>query len=867
MAPCANHTATLLPNGKVLIAGGFSNNVSLASAELFDPATGTCTNTGSMMVGRANHTATLLTNGKVLVAGGQNIATGTILSDAELYDPTTGAWSITGTLDVPRYAHTATLLEDGTVLVAGGGSTNAAGADITDSAELYYPATGAWSEVSSMNTARASHTATLLPNGQVLVAAGVGSNFTELASAEIYDPVSATWTTTNSLNTARASHTATLLRNGQVLVAGGFQSSVEVFDPASGIWTTTNSMNTGRQYHTATLLPDGNVLVAGGITYEPPPDGYFLPTNSAELYNTATGTWTNAAFLNIARESHVATLLPGGKVLVTGGYGTNGPVAITETYDSTVNPATGAWSNTASMQTGRDDFTMTLLPNGKVLAVGGGDFSGNFFSSAELYDPPTQTWTNTGAMNETRSDFTATLLPNGKVLVAGGFSTVTSFGLSSAELYDPSSGQWTETTPMIAARRDQTATLLRNGKVLVAGGNAEGGPTSEIYDPATTSWTATGEMIYPGAPALGVLLANGKVLVMTDGGGITPTALSAELYDPATGEWVGAGSTTVADQDFAAATLLSDGKVLLIGEDANHLPIATVYDPTTGTWAIVAPPESLYEGPTATLLPNGKVLVAGLNFNSSSSNTTVFDPAINQWMDTGMLNEIRDNQAAVLLPDGRVLVAGGEGFPNGQGTNLTSAELYDSGLGFSNVYRPQITYVTSLLNLGGNLTINGIGFQGVSEASGGDTQNSSTAYPLVQLRNIESQETTFLLTTNWGANSFTSLPVWNFPPGYALATVFVNGIQSTSSIVNISVPVPVMTSLTGAGMGSNGAFQFCFTNSPGAILGILASTNLSLPLSNWTALGGVTEVSPGQFQFADPRATNNGQAFYQLFAP
>ena len=136
----------------------------------------------------------------------------------------------------------------------------------------------------------------------------------------------------------------------------------------------------------------------------------------------------------------------------------------------------------------------------------------------------------------------------------------------------------------------------------------------------------------------------------------------------------------------------------------------------------------------------------------------------------------------------------------------------------------------------------------------------------MQLRSIESGQTVFLSSTNWSTNSFTSLPVWNFPPGYALATVFVNGIQSTSSIVNISVPNPAVTTLSGAQM-TNGSFQLNFTNNVGALFGVLATTNLSLPLTNWTTLGGVMEIAPGRFQFTDPQATNNPQSFYQIFSP
>ena len=193
--------------------------------------------------------------------------------------------------------------------------------------------------------------------------------------------------------------------------------------------------------------------------------------------------------------------------------------------------------------------------------------------------------------------------------------------------------------------------------------------------------------------------------------------------------------------------------------------------------------------------------------------------------------------------------------------------MYDVGLGYSNSWQPQITSLASPLKLGDNLVITGAQFRGIAEGSSGNSQDSSADYPLVQLRSLESGQMVFLPSTNWSTNSFTSLPVWNFPPGYALATVFVNGIQSTSSIVNISVPIPTAPALAGAVILTNGAFSFAFTNSVGALFGVLATTNLSLAQTNWTAVGGATEIAPGQFQFSDPQTTNNPQRFYQIYSP
>jgi WD40 repeat protein len=208
----------------------------------------------------------LLRNGKVLVVGGYN---GGPLSTAELYDPDMGMWNLTGPLNTARYSHTATLLPNGKVLVAGGAIDNSSNATAT--AELYDPDTGMWTTTMDMGMGneREDHTATLLPNGKVLVAGGSPDGSSYLNTAELYDPAglpNGTWTATGSLTTARGFHTATLLPNGKVLVrggAGGFNSA-ELYDPASRTWiATTNGLTTERFEHTATLLPNGKVLVAG----------------------------------------------------------------------------------------------------------------------------------------------------------------------------------------------------------------------------------------------------------------------------------------------------------------------------------------------------------------------------------------------------------------------------------------------------------------------------------------------------------------------------------------------------------------------------------------------------------------------------
>ncbi|NDD39493.1 MAG: hypothetical protein EB082_13995 [Verrucomicrobia bacterium] len=333
-----HHAATLLPNGFVLVAGGYQSD-QIASAELFNPLTGTWTNTGSMAHTRFVHTTTLLTNGMVLVAGGYG--GGSYLSSAELFNPATGTWTPTGSLSGPRYDHTATLLPNGKVLVAGGNN----GSTMLSSTELYDPVAGTWTTTGSLITARVSSTATLLTNGLVLIVGGrTADNSASFSSAEIFNPALGTWAATGNLNSARASHTATLMPNGLVLVSGGYTSyaaksfanRAELFNPVTGTWTNSGSLNTSRGYHTASLLPNGMVLIAGGANSS---DGELAST---ELFNATMGIWTNAGSLRAGRYYHTATALNDGRTLIVGGMpGSGVALSSAELFISSFSATTG----------------------------------------------------------------------------------------------------------------------------------------------------------------------------------------------------------------------------------------------------------------------------------------------------------------------------------------------------------------------------------------------------------------------------------------------------------------------------------------------------------------------------------------------
>ena len=332
---------------------------------------------------------------------------------------------------------------------------------------------------------------------------------------------------TGSMQTGRVFHTATLLTSGKVLITGGTNdlggsgaeaaTSAEIFDPSTGSSTPAGKLGIARQNHVALLLPNGKVLLAGGQVNTAP---------STELFDPVSGTSTSTSLMNKNRNSvtrFTATVLQNGKTLITGGYipGSD-PNEAFRACEELYDPATNVFSPTGALIVPRDWHCATRLNDGRVLITGGSNNGDPVQSSAELYDPSTGTFTATGSMKTARMNHSSTLLPNGKVLITGGFNDRESYGtLASSELFDPSTGIFSTCMALMVPRQDHTATLLPNGKVLIAGGMLLSGSTlqavqfpAEIFDPATEKFSPTGSMVQARGFATATQHASGKILFL-----------------------------------------------------------------------------------------------------------------------------------------------------------------------------------------------------------------------------------------------------------------------------------------------------------------------------------------------------------------
>ncbi|MFA6094002.1 MAG: kelch repeat-containing protein [Elusimicrobiota bacterium] len=695
--PRAQHAATLLPDGRILVAGGYTAfsdpdtgnwiETFQKTAELYNPVTNSWTPTTDMLGEHSRHTATALPDGKVLVVGGE---TASVM--AELYDPVAGTWSDAGLQEELSSGHSATLLREGKVLVTGG-FLNSAGM-YTGRALLFDPTNHSWANTGAMLSSRGGHRATSLLDGKILVVGG--ENGAPSSGAEIYDPGMGQWTLAASMSAARSRHTATLLSDGRVLAAwgegdgqDGRANTVEIYDPASGRWSAPEFVGDGRADHTATVMGDGRILFAGG-------DGAGSVFSTAWLFNDAarisatgvnvagpaqlsgrfeltdrsTGTWDVAVQVPDGRsavlaqgfnieQAPVQEIIPPTVTAIsaTGGYEGEEISAVniqgsgfrtgTRFMLSRWNgSALGTWTST------QDPILPAIVPgpgvelkDGRVFVCGGSAEYGERVGPAAILVPQTGVWTLTpqiplpGNTDGHLGGHSVTLLKDGKVLVAGGDRMENGDIYSSSEIYDPNTDEWRRVGDMRTPRRGHAAVALKNGKVLVAGGRSnwgtEGSNAAEIYDPAFSGWGDSPPLPFSAAQPSGILLRDGRVLIIGDD--------SSSVFDPVSGQWSASVPSPSAEGN--PALLLQDGKVFLNGQ---------VFDPLSGQWTNIGGPAASY-----CRLPDGR-LMSWPSPTSGSGPVRIFDPNVQAWSseEVSWLEGVVPEKAAVELSDGRVLFWG-----------------------------------------------------------------------------------------------------------------------------------------------------------------------------------------------------------------
>ena len=614
------HTATLLGTGEVLVAGGTSAN----TTEIIDPYHAVVRPGPNLLEGRTGHTATMLLSGKVLLAGGA-------VSSAEIFDPVTRTTAPTGAMAQSRQNHVAIRLRDGRVLVTGGG------ADLTT--EIYDPQAGTWSAgparvgepklnalatladgrlvgVSQARTEILDATVTawtkgtaLFPfssfNEQTLTRAGNnrivdawvqacatldGIHSTCASYTSVLGAAAAAIADGPEFDTGRSGYTAVRTIEGNVEIIGGTGSGVLaaelLTDFAAAKLTPDGTLTSEHIRPSATVLPGGDILVVGGA--------------QAKLERRPSpGAWRDPGFLLLhSRESHAATRLHDGTVLVAGGQNaiasfppSKTPVLEAEIIDVAKNTATPV---TGALPSGHLDGTLTTLRDGRALLAGGGTADVAIYTAPSFAAGP--------PMATARSNHTATLLPSGRVLVVGGTPAVTA-----SEIFDPATNAWTTGPTPAHAFTAHGAVLMPNGKVLVVNG-----ADAEIFDEVANAFQPT---TAPGALRDGItahLLPNGKVFLA---GG---TTLAAELFDPATETWSYTSSALQAQAVLQRWVAVPSGKLVASGGHPtgidSDLQADDLFDPLahpTGAFVDSSTSANVAFRHTATLAGTGEVLQTG----------------------------------------------------------------------------------------------------------------------------------------------------------------------------------------------------------------------------------------------------------------
>ena len=658
-----------LKDGRVLVLGGTGlERGTVAEMEIYDPASGTFRSSGTLPTPGSGFSATLLDDGRVLIAGGadpsKTMADGPSymrgIKTAGLYDPATATFVPTGPMNMGHGSHAALRLKDGRVLVVDPGGRS----------ELYDPRTETWSVLPEVSTGGSDDSMVLLADGRVLKVRGDG--------AALFDPSTLTWSETGAPANARNQYwTLTALSDGGALLAGGTRNDgsgqvvAERFDPATDSFRPTGSMTFARTQPSAVTLADGRVLVMGyaaeGIT-------------TAEIYDPQSERFSVVDDPG-APGFGLGVLLDDGRVFIASLAEAQAILFDPGASDFRPPSGAGAFQPIGGASTPRLDPSMTALRDGTVLVAGGRDEHGTTLATGERFDPTTGTFTPVGVMTSPRVGQAAVLTWQDRVLIAGGNDSA---GLTaSADIFDPATDTFAPAAPMPEPRAGATGISDPGNDFIVGGVVGEpatetatavqyGGDAIFLDAPALTS---------PRSGMTMTLTSYGNLLVA---GGSTDgrTVATAEIYNINDAVVTPTGSMAVARIEHAAVRL-GDGRVLITGgrtADGTVSPSAEIFDPRTGLFTTVEPMGTARRSHSATLMLDGRVLVAG-GFDAadrSLATTEIYDPSTNAYVASPTMGTARAGHGAWLLHDGRVLVLGGtRAGANGELPGPMSAEIFD----------------------------------------------------------------------------------------------------------------------------------------------------------------------------------------------
>jgi hypothetical protein len=735
------HTATLLNDGTVLIAGGsdLANEETLDTAEIYDPMAGTFTLlTSTLNTARVGHTATLLNNGQVLIVGGYDPDFG-LIADAELYDPPTQTFIDLGDTNSPRYQHTATMLQNGKVLIAGGDADPAPNAAF-NSAELFDPVAQVFTSVPVPMTAmREGHAAALLNNGQVLITGGDLPGTGSLSSAEVYDPTSNTFAAlTSTMTVPRITHAMNLLNGGKVLITGGATdasgsstplSSAEVYDPASQTFTATSSMTSVRDRQSTSLLNDGTVLVDGGT------DGVNI-LNTAELYMTsqlkglasitiapasptiglglqqaftAVGTFGDGSSQNLA--SAIWSSSNAGVATVTNDSTDFGSAASLAQGTTTISAAASGITGSSSLTIGAPTLvSIQLVPQDSTLPVGA---TQQFTATGVYSDGSTQdltstaTWSSSGVAAGINSGGLAAAMFQGVTVIqasSGSISASTNLSVSSPALASIAVTPTSATLAVGASQQFDALGTYTDGSTLdvttLVGWSSSATTIATVSatglavgtGQGSTAITASFESVSASVP-ISVGTANLVSIAVTPNagaltlGGTQQLTATAQYSDGTTqnvtssSSWASSNSGILNVSEVGLATAAAAGEATITATFGSFTGTSVLIVNSATTQASLNTSRYLH---SATILETGQILIAGgINCPSAGSCTylnsaEIYDPSSSTFTNTtGQLAQAR-SAPSVLLNNGNVLVSGGY-FCDSSGncSSQISAEIYN----------------------------------------------------------------------------------------------------------------------------------------------------------------------------------------------